>query len=58
MKKSKNKPLSKEQKEFNRQHSRERIIVEHVIDKMKIFKILAERFRNGLCMQLLYSRKD
>ncbi|MBI5788305.1 MAG: transposase [Candidatus Schekmanbacteria bacterium] len=47
-KKSKKKPLSKEQKEFNRQHSRERIIVEHVIGKMKIFKILAERFRNEL----------
>lgn len=38
--------LSEEEKECNRAHSKERIRVEHVFGKMKIFKILAERFRN------------
>lgn len=47
-KKTKKQKLTREQKAFNRQHSRERIIVEHAIGKMKIFKILAERFRNPL----------
>ncbi|MBI4945039.1 MAG: transposase family protein [Bacteroidetes bacterium] len=45
-KKAKKQKLTREQKAFNRQHSRERIVVEHVIGKLKIFKILAERFRN------------
>ncbi len=45
-KKTKKQPLTCEQRAFNRQHSRERIIVEHVIGKMKIFRILAVRFRN------------
>lgn len=48
IKKKKNQKLTKEQKAFNRQHSRERIVVEHVFGKMKIFKILSERFRNPL----------
>lgn len=38
--------LSEEAKQFNLTHSKERILVEHVIGKMKIFKILAERYRN------------
>jgi hypothetical protein len=45
-KRTKKQKLTREQKAFNRQHSRERIIVEHVIGKMKIFRILAVRFRN------------
>lgn len=48
IKKKKNQKLTKEQKAFNRQHSRERIVVEHVFAKMKIFKVLSERFRNPL----------
>jgi hypothetical protein len=47
-KKPKKQKLTKEQKAFNRKHRRERIIVEHTIGKMKIFKVLAERFRNPL----------
>ena len=45
-KKSKRHPLTKEQKQENRQLSRERFLVEHVIRSIKIFRILAERYRN------------
>jgi DDE superfamily endonuclease len=45
-KKSKLKPLTKEQKRSNRQHSRERITVENVIGVVKRFRILAERYRS------------
>jgi hypothetical protein len=45
-KKSKNKPLSKEEKAFNRQLSRERILIEHINRRIKIFKIMSERYRN------------
>lgn len=45
-KKSKKKPLTDEQKEANRELSRRRIFVEHVIGKLKIFRILKERYRN------------
>jgi transposase len=46
IKKKKNEPLSKEQKEFNRQLARERIVVEHVHRKLNIFRILSSRYRN------------
>lgn len=39
-------PLSKEQKKFNRQLAKERIVVEHVHRKLKIFRILSSRYRN------------
>jgi len=39
-------PLTKEQKAANRQLSSERFVVEHVIRSVKIFRILAERYRN------------
>ena len=45
-KKSKLHPLTKEQKTSNRKISRERIFVENVIRKLKIFRILSERYRN------------
>ena len=48
LKKPRKGSLLEEEKQFNRNHSKERILVEHVIGKMKIFKILAERFRNPL----------
>ena len=38
--------LTDEQKRQNRQHASERIVVEHTIGKMKVFKIVSERFRN------------
>jgi len=45
-KKSKLHPLTKEQKADNRQLARERCVVEHIIRSVKIFRILAERYRN------------
>ena len=46
VKKSKHHPLSTEQKQHNRELSHERIVVEHVIRALKIFRILSERYRN------------
>jgi hypothetical protein len=45
-KKSKNCPLTPEQKAFNRQLARERIKIEHVNREIKIFKIMSDRYRN------------
>ena len=45
-KKSKLHPLTEEQKAENRLLSKERFVVEHVIRSLKIFRILAERYRN------------
>ena len=45
-KKSKYHPLTAEQKTTNRDLARQRIFVEHVIRKVKIFRILSERYRN------------
>jgi IS5 family transposase len=38
--------LSKEQKAYNRKLASERMTVEHVIAKLKVFRILQERYRN------------
>ena len=38
--------LTDEQKQSNRELARRRVIVEHVIRSLKIFRILAERYRN------------
>lgn len=45
--------LSPEQKAHNRQHARKRIVVEHSFGHMKIFGILAQRFRNALARHTL-----
>lgn len=45
-KKSKLYPLTDEQKAENRRLAKERFVVEHVIRSLKIFRILAERYRN------------
>jgi transposase len=44
-KKTKRNPLTKEQKQANRQQARERILVENVIGWLKRFRLLAERYR-------------
>lgn len=44
-KKQKNRELTSEEKEKNRQLSSQRIFVEHLIRKIKIFKVMRERFR-------------
>jgi hypothetical protein len=45
-KKSKFHPLTPEQKVANRELASQRIFVEHVIGKLKVFRILSERYRN------------
>jgi len=45
-KKSKHRPWTPEQKAANRELARQRIFVEHVIRRLKIFRILSERYRN------------
>lgn len=45
-KKPKGKELTAEQKRENRELSRLRIMVENVIRHLKIFRIVAERYRN------------
>ena len=46
VKKSKLQPLTAEQKTANRKLAGQRIFCEHVIGKLKIFRILSERYRN------------
>jgi IS5 family transposase len=38
--------LTDEQKQSNRELARRRVVVEHVIRSLKIFRLLAERYRN------------
>ena len=45
-KKTKLKPLSKDQKKTNRQLASVRVLAENVIGSLKRFRILAERYRN------------
>jgi len=45
-KKSKRHPLTDEQRASNRRLSGERFVIEHIIRSVKIFRILAERYRN------------
>ena len=45
-KKPKKGKLTKEEKRANRALARRRIVVENVIRSLKIFRILAERYRN------------
>jgi len=39
-------PLTPEQRAQNRQISRERLLVEHIIRSLKVFRSLGERYRN------------
>jgi hypothetical protein len=45
-KKTKLHPWSKDQKASNRAISKERILIENIIRKLKVFRILRERYRN------------
>ena len=45
-KKSKYYPLTKRQKQRNRTLARRRILIEHIFRKLKVFRILSERYRN------------
>jgi hypothetical protein len=46
VKKSKKKSLSSTEKDYNRQLAKHRIYVEHVIRCLKVFRILAQTYRN------------
>ncbi len=47
-KKKRNQFLSDDEKEYNKIHSKKRIIVEHTISRLKKYRILADVFRNKL----------
>jgi DDE superfamily endonuclease len=47
-KKRDQKETSIEEKEYNQNHARERVIIEHTICRIKKYKILADIFRNKL----------
>ncbi len=47
-KKKRNQCLSDDEKEYNKIHSKKRIIVEHTISRLKKYRILADVFRNKL----------
>jgi len=46
IKSSKHKPLTDEDKQFNRELSGQRIFVEHIVGWVKRFKILSYKYRN------------
>ena len=46
VKSSKNKPLTKDDKRTNRKQSSARVAVENIIRDVKIFRIIAEKYRN------------
>ena len=46
VKKSKYHPLTKKEKQRNRALARKRIVIEHIFRKLKVFRILGERYRN------------
>src|SRR3954451_9523200 len=45
-KKKRNYELSAEEKEYNKMHSKKRIVIEHTICKLKKYKIMRDTFRN------------
>ena len=45
-KKSKHHPLTKRQQQKNKTLARKRILIEHIFRKLKVFRILSERYRN------------
>ena len=45
-KKSKYHPLTQKEKQKNRTLARKRILIEHIFRKLKIFRILSDKYRN------------
>jgi hypothetical protein len=45
-KKIKMKPLTEKQKQSNRDLAKRRVVIEHIFGKLKIFRILSDRYRN------------
>ncbi len=46
--KKRNQELSQEEKEYNRNHSKKRIVIEHTICRLKKYRIMSDVFRNRL----------
>jgi hypothetical protein len=46
--KKRNQELSQEEKEYNKNHSKKRIVIEHTICRLKKYRIMNEVFRNRL----------
>jgi hypothetical protein len=46
VRKRRNISLTKEEKEYNKQLSKQRMLVENIIREIKIFKIVADKYRN------------
>ena len=46
IKKKRKRQLTKEEKRLNREHAKQRIIIEHFNRKIKIFRIFSSRYRN------------
>ena len=46
--KKRNVELSQEEKEYNENHSKKRIVIEHTICRLKKYRILSDVFRNKL----------
>jgi hypothetical protein len=47
-KKKRNLELSEEEKEYNKNHSKNRIVIEHTICRLKKYRIMSDVFRNKL----------
>ena len=47
-KKKRNQELSQEEKEYNKNHSKKRIVIEHTICRLKKYRIMSDTFRNKL----------
>jgi hypothetical protein len=47
-KKKKNQELSQEEKDYNKNHSKKRIVIEHTICRLKKYNVMKEVFRNRL----------
>ena len=56
IKKSKNRPLTSEEKAFNRELSRRRIVIENINAKIKVFKIMSYPYRNRQRRHLLRTK--
>jgi hypothetical protein len=48
MKKKRNSELSQEEKDYNKLHSKKRIVIEHLICRLKKYRITTDMFRNKL----------
>ena len=46
--KKRNRDLSQEEKEYNINHSKKRIVIEHTICRLKKYRIMSDVFRNRL----------